>query len=114
MSTARQDLQHALRAIRRTPTLSVVVTLALALGIGATTALFGVVDALFLSPFPYMSPAAVVRVFDVQGDVHQLAASFPEYSAAHHGSLSSARLASASLGSRRSAASYSARARGAS
>jgi F0F1-type ATP synthase membrane subunit c/vacuolar-type H+-ATPase subunit K len=52
MSTARQDLQHALRAIRRTPTLSVVVTLALALGIGATTALFGVVDALFLRPLP--------------------------------------------------------------
>ena len=79
MGTARQDLQHALRAIRRTPALSVVVTLALALGIGATTALFGVVNVLFLRPLPYMSPAALVRVFDVQGDVHQLPASFPEY-----------------------------------
>jgi predicted permease len=79
MGTARQDLQHALRAIRRTPALSVVVTLALALGIGATTALFGVVDALFLRPLPYVSPSALVRVFDVQGDVHQLPASFPEY-----------------------------------
>jgi len=79
MSTARQDLQHATRAIRRTPALSVVVTLALALGIGATTALFGVVDALFLRPLPYVSPSGLVRVFDVQGDVHQLPASFPEY-----------------------------------
>jgi putative ABC transport system permease protein len=79
MGTARQDLQHALRAIRRTPALSVVVTLALALGIGATTALFGVVDALFLRPLSYVSPSALVRVFDVQGDVHQLPASFPEY-----------------------------------
>jgi putative ABC transport system permease protein len=79
MSTARQDLQHAVRAIRRTPGLSVVVTLALALGIGATTALFGVVDTLFLRPLPYVSPSALVRVFDVQGDVHQLPASFPEY-----------------------------------
>jgi predicted permease len=79
VTTARQDLHHALRAIRRTPALSVVVTLALALGIGATTALFGVVDALFLRPLPYTSASALVRVFDVQGDVHQLPASFPEY-----------------------------------
>jgi putative ABC transport system permease protein len=77
--TARQDLQHALRGIRRSPGLSVVVTLALALGIGATTALFGVVDAVFLRPLPYASPSALVRVFDVQRDVRELPASYPEF-----------------------------------
>src|ERR1041385_8514320 len=73
------DLRHALRSIRRTPGLSVVVTLTLALGIGASTALFSVVDAVLLRPLPYASPSTLVSVFDVQHDLHQLPASYPEF-----------------------------------
>lgn len=79
MLDSRQDLRHAWRAIRRTPGLSIVVTLTLAIGIGATTALFSVVDVVLLRPLPYASPATLVRVYDIQRDLHQLPASYPEF-----------------------------------
>jgi putative ABC transport system permease protein len=79
MLDPRNDVRHAVRAIRRTPGLSAVVTITLGLGIGATTALFSVVDAVLLRPLPYTSSPSLVRVFDVQRDVHQLPASYPEF-----------------------------------
>lgn len=79
MISLRQDLRQTLRAIRRTPGLTIVVTFALALGIGATTALFSVVDAVLLRPLAYASPLTLVRVFDVQGDTRELPASLPEF-----------------------------------
>ncbi len=47
-----QDFRHALRAIRQAPSFSVVVTLTVALGIGATTAIFRIVDAVLLRLLP--------------------------------------------------------------
>ncbi|HVS13287.1 MAG TPA: ADOP family duplicated permease [Thermoanaerobaculia bacterium] len=48
-----RDVQYAFRSLRRTPGFSVVVVLVLALGIGATTTIFGVFDAVLLRPLPY-------------------------------------------------------------
>jgi putative ABC transport system permease protein len=50
--TMLQDFRHALRAIRQAPSFSVVVTLTVALGIGATTAIFRIVDAVLLRLLP--------------------------------------------------------------
>lgn len=74
------DVRYALRAIRRTPGFSAVVTLTIALGIGATTAIYGVVDAVLIRPLPYPAPDALVRLVDVQKD-RDLPVSYVEFRA---------------------------------
>ncbi len=55
-----QDLRYTARSLRRGPTFAAVATLALAIGIGATTALFGTVNATILRPLPYPQPEQLV------------------------------------------------------
>jgi putative ABC transport system permease protein len=57
-----RDLRHAIRMLRLNPAFSITAILTLALGIGATTAIFSVVYGVVIKPLPYPEPDAVVRV----------------------------------------------------
>jgi len=61
-SDIRQDTARAIRQLRRSPGFATVATLTLALGIGATTAVFAVVDAVMLRPLPFADPAHLALV----------------------------------------------------
>ncbi|MGH9384857.1 MAG: ADOP family duplicated permease [Vicinamibacterales bacterium] len=66
MRTLHHDLQYALRIAWRRPTLTIVTVLTLALGIGGNSAIFSLVNGLFLRPLPVDRPEQLVRVFGQQ------------------------------------------------
>jgi predicted permease len=68
IGTALQDVRYAFRGFRRNKLFTLSVLLTLALGIGATTAVFSVVDRILFRPLPYADPSRIVSV----GMVHSL------------------------------------------
>src|SRR5215468_3429208 len=60
----RQDLRYAVRILLRSPGFSFIAIATMALGIGATTAIYSVIDATLLHPLPYPNPSELVRIED--------------------------------------------------
>src|SRR5262245_18609839 len=65
METFLQDVRFGWRLLRRTPGFTLAAVLALALGVGATTAIFSVLDRVVLRPLPYSDPDRLAMVWDV-------------------------------------------------
>jgi putative ABC transport system permease protein len=64
METIIQDVKFGLRMLLKSPGMSIVATIALALGIGANTAIFSVVNAVLLRPLPFPNPDSLVALFE--------------------------------------------------
>src|ERR1039457_620141 len=57
-----QELKHVLRSLARTPMFAIVTVITIALGIGANTAIFSVIDGILLKPLPYPHPDELMSV----------------------------------------------------
>jgi len=89
IDTLFQDLRFSIRMLRKSPGFTAVVVLTIALGIGATTAIFTVVDATLLHPLPYPHSEQLVRIMDeLEGiGAHDVGMSEPEWQDLQHSGI---------------------------
>lgn len=81
MDTLRHDFRYALRSFRRSPSFTVAAILTLALGIGATAAIYSVVDGVLLRPIPFANADRVAMLWETDrnsGTTHE-PSSIPDY-----------------------------------
>ena len=82
MATFASDVRYALRSMRRNPAFTAVAITALALGIGANTAIFSVVNGVILQPLPFREPDRLVRLDEsFPSGGHNNSVSIPKYMA---------------------------------
>ena len=79
MTGVIQDVRYALRQLRRNPGFTVVAVLTLALGIGANTGIFSVVEGVVLAPLHYLEPDRLVMVWENNPRFPRVWISYPNF-----------------------------------
>lgn len=79
METLLHDLRFGIRVLLKSPGFTAIAVITLALGIGANCAIFSVVNAMLIQSLPFRDPDRLMWVWDVQPQLEQAPASFPEF-----------------------------------
>jgi len=79
LETLLQDIRYGVRTLRKSPGFALVAVLTLALGIGANTAIFSVINAVLLKPLPFKDPDRLVQLWETESAPGNFPLTGPDY-----------------------------------